>query len=365
MAGKFSLKRYSVEDLKAGMVVGRSIYDEQQKELIAEGTVLNNQLIFSILDRPIFSVLVREEEEKLSLVDQHVLDEGFVGDYDIIMMELRRIFDAARQVGQVDVDSVKSLVHSKVMKLIDGLKAINHVHNILREDDYLLHHSINVAILAGVLGEWLKFSPREVEDLVSAGLMHDIGKTQIPLTILDKPGKLSDGEMAVMRQHSAKGFELMRYGKLKDNKNVLFGILQHHERMDGSGYPAGARGQDIIEFARILAIADVYDAMAANKVYAKKHSPFDIFNLLSDDMTSKLDTKFCVLFIKNICHSLNGNWVELSTGERAKIIYIDESRINALPVVQLEEGRFIDLNKAKDVCITKLLSNDEVVNEKA
>lgn len=361
MTGNFSLKRYSIEELKAGMVLGRSIYDDQQKELIAEGTALNNQLIFSLLDRPIFSVLIREGKAESTLIDKHVLDEGFVNQYEEILQQLRRIFDVARQNGQVDVDGVKDIVHVKLMKIVDGLKAINHVHNILREGEYLLHHSINVAILSGVLGQWLKLPTDKVEDLVGAGLMHDIGKTQIPLEILEKPGKLSPEEMAIMHRHSAKGFELMRYGKLKDNKNVLFGILQHHERMDGSGYPGKVLGTDIVDFAKILAIADVYDAMAANKVYAKKHSPFDIFNLLADDMTTKLDTKFCVLFIRNICHSLIGNWVELSTGEKAKIIYIDESRIKALPMVQCENGKFIDLNKEVHIEITKLLCNAEVV----
>lgn len=359
MTGDFLLKRYSVEELKAGMVVGRSVYDEQQKELVAEGTILTNQLIFSMLDRPIFSVLVREEKVASELIDQHVLDTGFVNKYEAILQQLRGIFDGARKTGQVDVDGIRRIVRAHLMELVDGLKAINHVHNIYREGAYLLHHSINVAILSGVLGQWLNFPPDKVEDLVCAGLMHDIGKTQVPLEILDKPGRLSDEEMAIMRRHSARGFDLMRYGKLKDNKNVLFGILQHHERMDGSGYPGQVKGDEIVEFGRIIAIADVYDAMAANKVYARKQSPFDIFNLLADEMTTKLDTKYCVLFIKNICHSLNGNWVELSTGEKAKIIYIDESRIKALPVVQCEDGKFVDLNR-EPVKITKLLSNAEV-----
>ena len=360
MVQKFSLKRYSIDDLKPGMIVGRSIYDERQKELIAEGTVLTNQLIFSILDRSIFSVLIREKVETSTLIDQYLLDESFVIQYEAILQELRRIFQDARKFGQIDVECVKKLVHDYVIKLIVGLKSINHVHNLVREDDYLLHHSINVAILSGVFGQWLKLNPNEVEDLVIAGLMHDVGKTQIPLEILDKPGNLSEEEMLLVKQHSAKGFELMRYGKLKENKRILFGILQHHERVDGSGYPAGVMGENINAFAKIIAIADVYDAMAANKVYAKKQSPFDIFNALSDDIINKLDTKYGVLFINNICHSLNGNWVELNNGKKAKIIYIDESRINSLPVVQCENGDFIDLNKMKQLKIVKLLANNEI-----
>lgn len=361
MAEQFSLKRYSTEDLKAGMVVGRSIYDESEKELVVEGTVLTNQLIFSILDRPIISVLVREARAVESMVDQHIMDEGYVRQYDCVMQEMRRIFQEARECGSVDVASIQKFVRSYFMEMVDGQKAINHVHNLFREDDYLLHHSINVAILVGVLGQWMRLKKSEVENLVLAGLLHDIGKTQIPLEILEKPGKLSPEEMRVARQHSAKGFDLVRYGVLREKADILYGILQHHERMDGSGYPAQLGGERISDFARILAIADIYDAMAANKVYAAKRSPFEIFGILADDMAQKLDTRFCVLFIKNVCHSLNGNWVELSNGKRAKIIYIDESRIQSLPVVQCEDDEFLDLNRSPDIKITKLLRNEEVL----
>ena len=142
------------------------------------------------------------------------------------------------------------------------------------------------------------------------------------------------------------------------------GVLQHHERNDGSGYPHGTKAAEINDFGRILAIADIYDAMAANRVYAKKKNPFEVFGVLSDDiMNGRLDTEYGVLFIRKICHALNGSWLKLSNGKRAKIVYIDDSRMSALPVVQTPDGEFLDLNNTSGVKITALLNSQELHDE--
>lgn len=354
------LKSYAVEDLKAGMVVGKSVYDEQEHELIIENTVLTNQLIISILNRPIFSVMIREDKIKIPTEEVSPLDKGAVKQYEDTFEELRQIFLVARSTKQVDVERLKKMVDGDFMELTDGIKAITHVHNISREGDYLLHHSINVAILAGVLGKWLHFGAEELHDLILTGLMHDIGKTQIAEQILEKPGRLTEAEFKEVKQHASKGFELLWYTSLREKQNILFGVLQHHERLDGSGYPARASKEKIHKFAKIIAIADVYDAMAANKVYAHKKSPFDIFAELASDMVNKFDTTYCVLFIKKVCHAMHGNWVQLSNGSKAKIIYIDESRMVSLPIVQCINGEFIDLNKNRKIVITELLSSGDM-----
>ena len=193
------------------------------------------------------------------------------------------------------------------------------------------------------------------------GLLYEIGKTQIDREILEKPGKLTEAEMKKVQQHASLAFELLRYIKLKERQDVLFGILQHHERLDGSGYPARMSGRQICSFAKLLAIADIYDAMGAKKAYAMPTSPFSVFNILMDQIaTNKIDPEYGVLFIKNMRQVLNGNWVYLSNGIKAKIIYVDEKDLRAEPVVQSETGKFIDLNKSQDISISYLLTEDQV-----
>ena len=101
--------------------------------------------------------------------------------------------------------------------------------------------------------------------------------------------------------------------------------------------------------------------MAANRSYAKRNSPFDIFQILYEDiLNGKLDTHFGILFMRRLCHSLNGNWVGLSNGQRAKIVYVDESRVTAMPVVQTTKNEFIDLNRNHEIKIEALLTANEV-----
>lgn len=376
MAGH-TLKQYPIHRLKPGMVLGRTIYDTYEQMLLVKGTVLTKKLISYIAERGVCFALIDEETnapkpavsnnpleenppaappQPLHKSASHVLDDSFVSEYKKVFAILQALFSNTRSTGTVDLQPLNEIDSRCLKALTDGLKAITNVHNISREGYYLIHHSINVAILAGLLGRWLKFTSSDLYDLILAGLLHDIGKTQIPTSLLNKPSKLTAREYAEVQKHTERGYKLLRATKLKGNAPILFGILQHHERLDGSGYPFQVKSEKIHTFAKLLAIADIYDAMASNKVYARKKSPFDIFAELSKEMTHRLDTSYCVLFIKNLCHAMNGNWVKLDNGANAKIVYIDESRISALPIVQCETGEFIDLNKEKEIHILELQS---------
>lgn len=353
------LKKYPTEELRAGMIVGKSVYDEQEQELVAEGAVLTNALILSILERPIFTVTIRADKAPAQ-PDAHVLDRGFVDRYGAMIQELGDLFALARQTKAVDLARFERIADECRLHFTDGLKAITQVHNILRKGDYLPYHSVNTAILAGILGGWIGFKQQDLRDLTLAGLLHDIGKTQVADEILDKPGKLTEDELYAAQRHATIGAEMLKGTALRGRGNILSGVLHHHERGDGSGYPEGLSNEQISPFAKILAIVDIYDAMAANKAYARKKSPFEIFAVLFEEMTKRLDARYCVLFIKNVRRAMNGNWVRLSTDERAKIVYIDESQIKALPMVQTQLGEFIDLNGNRNIHIVELISSDEL-----
>ena len=210
------------------------------------------------------------------------------------------------------------------------------------------------------MGRWLHWPREHRERLVLSGLLHDVGKLKIPDEILDKPGKLTPEEMDIVRNHSAYSAEILAKCGLSGEADIMAGVLQHHERGDGSGYPSGIKKEIISPFGKILAILDIYDAMAANRAYARKVSPFEIFDRLNEDMMEdKLDAEYGVLFVKKICHALTGSWLRLSSGEKAKIVYIDQSRTNALPIVETTEGKFYDLAHDGRVKVAELLTISE------
>lgn len=362
MAEKYIVKVCKVEHLQNGMLLAKTIYDPAENIHITVGTALDASLISKLRERFREVEIFEVSDGVKAIRDSNVLDTKYVGKYHSIYIRLQEIYVQARQKKTVDIEAIENLIEDGgFMQMVDGFKAITQVHNIPRDSDYLVHHSIRVAILLGVLGQWLKMNQGLLRNLVLTGLLYEIGNTQIPLAILDKPRTLTDMETKQVQQHAMLGFELLRYGKLKENEEILFGVLQHHERLDGSGYPGGMQEANICGFARMIAIADTYDAMAAQKNYSQPMSPFAIFNILADDIAEKkLDANYGVLFVENMRRALNGNWVCLSDDSIAKIIYINEKDMRAQPIVQTQAGEFIDLNKDKALSIIRLLTEDKV-----
>ena len=356
------LKPYAVENLLEGMQVGRDVLDADGGILLSAGTVLTQDMIGSLLERPIFSVYIDEAEQLVDIPGrEHLLDEVYVAAYEGAYVRVKKLIESLAGDKHWDEAMLQGLVSDILRDLAsDGAKAVSQIHNMERTGDYIYHHSLHVAILAALLGRWLGWPREDRRELVAAGLFHDVGKLRIDAALLGKKGKLTEEEFATVRLHPAYGFEMMRQSAAEVHEGIKKGIMQHHERCDGSGYPEGLRRGEISPYGRLIAILDIYDAMAADRVYARRRSPFDIFKVLTEDMTAgRLDPEYTVYFMRQVCRSLIGNWVLLSNGDRGRIVYIAESRVTALPMVQTVHDEFIDLEQRKDIRVEALLTAQE------
>ena len=393
-------KQMFLKDLKPGMVLTQPLVTREGHLMIEAGTLLTEFIIGSLqdpaymekvlpegvkFDEMQLDVFLGEQQGALAVEDlshveieealeeddddgkppnpakEKLLDPEYVMAYDSVMAMLRVLLSPQRVSRGIDLDAIGQLIADRQLdKLCDGARAVTQIHNMNREGSYLLHHSLHVAILAGLMGRWLHW-PREYrERLLLAGLLHDVGKLKISDDILNKPGKLTSAEMDIVRRHSAYSAEILAKCGLSGEADIMAGVLQHHERGDGSGYPSGIKKDVISPFGKILAILDIYDAMAANRAYARKVSPFEIFDRLNADMMEdKIDAEYGVLFVKKICHALTGSWLRLTNGEKAKIIYIDQSRTHSLPIVETTEGKFYDLAHDGKIKIVELLTLSE------
>lgn len=389
-------KQLHLTELKQGMVLAQPLVSRQGSLVVDAGTLLTD-FVIEMLQDPTYmeevlpkgvgfnemtlNVFVVEQHGALSVEDlshvgpamkktddgerlppdpskESLLDPEYVATYDAVMEILQKLLSKESVEKGIDLDTIGQLIADRqIDKLCDGARAVAQIHNMNREGSYLLHHSLHVAILAGLMGRWLHWPREHRERLVLSGLLHDVGKLKIPDEILDKPGKLTPEEMDIVRNHSAYSAEILAKCGLSGEADIMAAVLQHHERGDGSGYPSGIKKEIISPFGKILAILDIYDAMAANRAYARKVSPFEIFDRLNEDMMEdKLDAEYGVLFVKKICHALTGSWLRLTNGEKAKIIYIDQSRTNSLPIVETTEGKFYDLAHDGRVKVAELLT---------
>lgn len=363
------LKHYAIYELQPGMKLGKDVFNDDGARLAEAGAEVTTSMIDGFDLWGVFSVIVdepeTEESEILVKADpaaEPVSNPGFVLNYRINLTELHVIYDKILTDWVIDKESIMKLVNDpRFWALCSDRNSITQLHCVDRKDEYLIHHSLNMGILAGLMGNWLHMSNEQKRQLVLAALLCDSGMQQIPITIKSKKGKLEPEEMNLVRRHTALSSEMIMQSGIDSAAVIAEAVRQHHERNDGSGYPQGAVKGQISDFGRILALLDIYDAMASNRNYATRTSPFDIFHVLFDDiMSNKLDTEYGICFVKNVCHSLNGAWGMLNTGERAKIVYIDESRINSKPMVQTESGKFLDLNTSTDVHLEYLLTHEEI-----
>lgn len=215
-------------------------------------------------------------------------------------------------------NEIVAVAESVVMNILSKDKYLFQMIDIRDYDGYTYSHSLYVGILSVILGRYLNLPATNLQELTLCALLHDIGKTDIPIEITNKPGPLSNDEFEIMKQHPS-----LSYNKLGKNtiisQVVLQGIQTHHEKYDGSGYPFGLSGDNIPLYGRILAIADVYDALSSNRPYRKAWSPRKIFDYLTSSASTHFDPDLLSAFLQCVSAYPVGTLVQLSDGSTAVV----------------------------------------------
>jgi putative nucleotidyltransferase with HDIG domain len=194
---------------------------------------------------------------------------------------------------------------------------------IREKDDYLLEHSLNVAILLANFGQYIGLKEEDVQELAMSGFLHDIGKIKIPDKILHKPGRLTDQEMNIMRDHVVYGIEVLE--EMQIPTDMIRTVSEHHERLDGYGYPEGARDDEISYYGRMIAIVDVYDALTADRCYKAGMPSQKALQILLKDTPHKYDRELVQKFIKCIGIYPVGSLVKLSDETIAMVVKHNEN----------------------------------------
>lgn len=298
------IKTYAVKDLKPDMVTQEDVKTKGGQLIVPKGTALTSRLIsrMAFYNIPSAVVLVPDTEEvpeskaaaepapeapevkqsvPLAAYSQKVMQskefQRFQIDYSKTIASIHSVFDAYLLQGQnLDLDTILTETNELYHSCRTTLELFDMLHNMRSMEDSVYAHSLNVALIARRIGHWLKFDRETQDTLTLAGLLHDIGKLKIPPEILNKPGKFTDEEFALVKQHPKLGYDLLK--SLPLDTRIKKAALSHHERCDGSGYPMGLTQDDTDDFAMIIAIADVYDAMTAARSYRAPLCPFQVID---------------------------------------------------------------------------------------
>lgn len=378
------LKAFAVRSLLPEMLIGRTVYDGDTDIVLVEGgTVLDRDMIKLLKEKDVASVYVDEDSiltavqkekaikrereaasENTALPERDAkLDSKYEEDYRYVYGEMEKLFQEAAITGKINMDILQPVMASGRLRDLykEGATAVSMIYTMNQDGDYNLHHCVHLAILSGLMAKWMGLSGIDRQNLVLAGLFLDIGKQFIEKDLLEKKGRLTDEEFDILKNHVVDSFKLLEGSELSGRTDLMNGVIQHHERNDGSGYPSGLEADQISTFGKVLAVLDSYDAMASSRSYAEKRSPFEVFKILyADVLDGKLDSEYAVLFMRKLNAALNGCWLRLSDGTAGRIVYIDESRVTAMPVVQLTDGGFIDLNTVKDITVVEIMTAADV-----
>ena len=243
------------------------------------------------------------------------------------------ILNDIKEGKSINADAVDDTAADLIASLDANENALSCLSFIRSKDEYLLEHSVNVGLLLGIFGRSRRMETDMIRQLVSGGLLHDIGKILVPDEILNKPGKLDADEWEEMKRHVTYGEQILDVTEgLSDTTRSICAL--HHERLDGSGYPRNLPAKKITVAGRMSAVCDVYDAVTADRVYHKGMAPNDALKKLIEWSIFHLDKDIVYDFIRCMSAYPVGTLVELSNG-RAGVIVESNRRQPKQPVVRL------------------------------
>ncbi len=342
--------------LQNGMKIDQAIVDRRGRILIARGAVMDEYLIDSLLKLGINGVYIREgeedpEEEKISLLAQSVIEKTRVEDRAKVKLTesvKKRVAEGIQYLYNntetQDFADATDQITGELMRAISDNEAIAvDISTLKISDEYTFKHSVDVATMAMIVAKQHGLNNREVYEIGIAGLLHDLGKSKIPNEVLNKPGRLTDEEFAIMKQHSVYGYEILKE-KEGYSPAILLGVLQHHEKMNGKGYPMGVSSEKMHLFAKILSIVDIYDALVTERSYKKAFSQRDAVEMIMS-MTQELDFGVMKSFLESMILYPVDTIVQLSNGEKAKVVQNNPGYILRPKVVGIDSGKIYDLGR--------------------
>ncbi len=354
----FCRKRISVQNAKIDMELADDAITPNGMLLVPKDTVLTDKHLFRMNLYQILSIVIKDFDDSVDIFDEGIDAQSDTADtiveahqpnteafkhfkmvFEKVEDNVKEHLEALSEGRPIETKAMIATTEALMGSLRLKSELFTYMNHLKSEDSHTYVHSINVSMLCNIFGRWLKMSQNEIEELTLAGLIHDIGKTKIDAAILNKPGKLTAKESELMKQHTKLGYDIIRDQEISEQ--VKLGVLMHHERNDGTGYPMGLKGESIPDFAKIIAIVDVYDAMTSSRSYHKKFSPFKVIQMFEQESYGYLDTKFLFIFLENIAHYYLGEIAKLSDGTEAKIVFIHNTSPSR-PIVQTG-NQMIDL----------------------
>ncbi|WP_429171583.1 HD-GYP domain-containing protein [Aeromonas rivipollensis] len=333
-----------VNQLQPGMYVLAIASQTGAMEIAQTGLVTNRQQVDALIRRGVLTVRVDLARSKLPGIEQVVSPSPShsagsarpAGSGEGRELKIRRLYQEARELqgkfirhlkaGEpIDITPLAAVAEEMVDTMFTHGDAMLCLARIRAKDAYLMEHSMNVAILLANFGRYLGLERNVLKELTLGGLLHDVGKIMTPDEVLNKPGKLTDEEFGVMRQHVVHSYDILS-NTAGITPTMLEVAANHHERLDGTGYPQRLKGEQLSLYTRMSGIVDVYDAVTADRVYKQGMQPTQAFRVLLKGIDQHFDAELVTKFIKCMGVYPVGTLVQLSNQRLAVVMQRNEQQ---------------------------------------
>lgn len=351
------MRLISINVLREGMVVGRTIWNEAGHPLLHKDVIVTGRIVERLRELNIQYLYIDDELSAGIEVEETVEPKKRIE----AVKNMTKAFEDVRKAKPIQtsyvLDQKSKVIGSIVEDIMNAIVNSEEVLMVLTDaylyDEYIYQHSFQVAMYSIAIAKEMGYSYDDIRLIGMGAMLHDVGKLLIPSEILMKPGDLTDEEYEEIKKHARYGFDLLR-NLHTVSLLVAHCAFQHHERIDGSGYPRGLVEFEIHPFAKIIAVADVFDALTSNRVYRGKMLPSEAISIITKDGGVKFDARVVEAFTRSIVHYANGTIVLLTDGRRgivSKQNLVDVTR----PWIRIFEENGNILDATYEICLTDFM----------
>ncbi|WP_246197331.1 HD-GYP domain-containing protein [Cytobacillus depressus] len=364
--------RVHIKELREGCILSEDVFSLTNRPIVSKKTILTDELIhileiFLIKEVEVEKLLVNGTafiptdslsddlspgpEVKESIIASNAsLEDLFL----LAVQEYKKEFKNWQSGLPIDISKVRNIMLPLIEKAETKSSSLFSIHHLSTNEEYVYQHSVAVGLLSAFIGRKLKLSKGDIVQLAIGGCLSDCGMAKIDSSILFKNSALTLQEFEEIKRHPAYSYKMVQNISLLRDTTKL-GIFQHHERLDGSGYPFGEQSNKINTFAKIIGVADTFHAMTCNRLYRRKQSPFKVLEMMLQDMFGKYDIAAMQAIGSGFMTFSIGSNVKLSDGQTAEILFIDEKAPTRPLVKIISNGEVFHLEKHRQLYIEEVL----------
>lgn len=338
-----------------GDQIAADILNEYGALIAAKNTIINESILKNLASMNIDDFWVIRTSWKSQPAGVDLQLDKFRENYENSAEILEKLIGDLSGKGQPDVSNLDIVSNSIINEITYNPRVVQFIYQIREHDDYTFEHSLNVAFYSALICKWLNLNEKKTESIIKTGLLHDLGKVNIPIDLLNKKEKLYPKELEQIQKHAVDGYNLIKDIVPLDS-DIKLGVLLHHERMDGSGYPNKYSGRQLNMNTKIVSIADTYDALTSDRTYKTRYTPFMALNVLMTEGLTSYDINILNTFVSNLIFHYVGLQVLLSTGEIGKVVHIPLYNITR-PIVDID-SKLVDLSKDDSLSIVSVVDGN-------